>query len=129
MIMIEVILGFSLYVNTPKEVIETIQYLLNNELEVPNNFPEIESKFDYFFKGSSYYFGVCKPVKEFWKDKSSGQWCLSSRTQTGLKQKDIEELLNWLKPYIEYGSGLNDVYAMTIGEEDINFTVYSLYED
>ena len=123
----ELILGIELKKDTPVEVIDTIKHLIM-EKEIDN--PLFKTK---YYKDSygflccgSYYFAVNRCVNNFRFDDISNTWILSSRSNQKNYKNDIESFLEWIKPYIEAGSGGRDMYAIVIYEENDEPTIYYL---
>lgn len=79
------------------------------ESEIPNNLNFNEG----VFNSGSNYFSLSQASNSFFYDGDN--WILSHRG-----------ILKWIKPHIESGSGQNDIYAITIEEEGITPTIYSL---
>ncbi len=123
----ELIFGCSLKQDTPKEVIDTMYYLLGAK-EIEN--PVFQTKYYkngyVFFNCGSYYFGVNKSVCRIWLDEISESYHVSIRFNTKNYENDIESFLAWIKPFIDSGSGDRDMYAITIYEEDEEPTIYYL---
>ncbi len=57
-----------------------------------------------------------------------GDWVLSSRSNIKNHNRDIETFLEWIKPFIDSGSGKRDMYAIKISEEQSEPTIYYLYD-
>lgn len=113
----ELIFGASLKEDTPLEIIETIQQLVNCTLEEGNpNAPFFTGR--NVLRGCSAYFGVSHSVVSFGKAEYCDHWELSSRASIKNYGGEIEDFLIWIGPYIESGSGWNDMIAITIYEED-----------
>ena len=121
----ELIFGAELKKDTPNEVIETLKYMMG-EVEKPNNFLLPYGKCEYLFQCSSYYFAVSKPLKKMWFDSISCRWCISTRSNIKNYENEIETFLEWIKPYIDSGSGSRDMYAIVIDEEREEPTIYYL---
>nr|DAI89492.1 MAG TPA: hypothetical protein [Caudoviricetes sp.] len=122
----ELIFGASLKKDTSSQVINAIKYIVGEIEEKPADFPLSEGRCEWLLRGSSYYFGVSSPVKKFWQDEISGEWVLSSRSNIKNYGNEIEEFLDWIKPHIESGSGIKEMYAMTMYEEQSEPTIYYL---
>ena len=122
----ELIFGASLKKDTPKEVIESLKYIIGETKEKPINFPLPEGRCEWLFQGSSYYFAICKPVNKMWKDDMSKRWVLSARSNIKNYLNEIETFLEWVKPYIDSGSGSRDMYAVVIYEEADSPEIYYL---
>lgn len=125
----ELIFGASLKKDTPAPVINAIKYMCG-ELDVkPSDFPLPDGCCTWLFQGGSYYFAVSSSVVDFRKDDISNEWVLSARCNIKNYGGEIETFLEWVKPFIESGSGSRDMYAMTIYEEDATPTLYFLEDE
>lgn len=123
----ELIFGASLKKkDTPESVIKALRYMLDDLEEKPVDFPLSEGRCEFLFTGSSYYFGVSSPVSKMWQDKFGENWIISTRSNIKNYGGEIEEFLQWIKPYIESGSGSRDMYAVVIYEENNEPTCYYL---
>lgn len=126
----ELIFGASIKKDAPKEVINTLHYLVNGK----KIYEEVEIKKsvtvgrNVLNGGGSYYFGVCNGVAKMWFDDIRSEWIISSRTNIKNYESEIETFLEWIKPFIESGSGDREMYAITIYEEQSEPTVYYLYD-
>jgi len=62
------------------------------------------------FHSSSYYFGAANPCSKFYYDNISDSYHIATRAD--LKNGGaIEKFLEYIEPYIVYGSGTSNVYA------------------
>ena|SRR5271157_1062444 len=123
----ELIFGASLKSDIPEDIIKTIKYYLDDDLkEKPENLSFKTTSGRNPLNGSSYYFGVCEPCNNFFYKEISGNWVLSVRTNIKNYEGEIEQFLEFIKPYIESGSGRRDIYAITIYEEDIEPKIFYL---
>lgn len=122
----ELIFGASLKSDTPKIVIESLKYMIGETKKKPKDFPLPNGRCEWLFRGSSYYFGVSSAVSKIWKDDISGEYIISTRSNIKNYEGEIETFLEWIKPYIESGSGERDMYAIVIYEEQSEPTVYYL---
>lgn len=124
----EIIFGAGLDPNIPDDVLEVIKLLANGgDFDGCNFIPQHP-----FFKtqrtwmmnsGGSYYFpGVVSP--KLWYDTIGNQWFLHFRTNIKNYDGEIEKFLDWIKPYIDQGSGESDMYAIVLYEEDSVPTIY-----
>lgn len=118
----ELIFGARLKKDTPKSVIDTLLYMVNRG----NKPTKIEFEADWIFNCASYYFGVCKPVNKMWFDDISNQYVISIRSNIKNYENDIEKFLEWIKPYIDSGSGEREMYAIVIFEYAKEPTIYYL---
>ena len=75
-------------------------------------------------RGASSYFGVTSTVNKLYEE--SGSWILSSRFNRKNSDYGIEAFLDWIKPYIYYGSGAKEMYAIVISEYDPEPLIYYL---
>jgi hypothetical protein len=125
----ELIFGANLKVDTPEIVIESLKYMIGDREEKPEGFPLPEGRCFYLFKTGSYYFGVNKGVSQMWFDKHSNSWHISTRSNIKNYNKEIETFLEWIKPYIAYGSGCRNFYAIVTYEEQSEPTIYYLHDE
>ena len=112
----ELIFGAELKKETPNEVIEALKYMLGEIKEKPNNYPLPDGRCEWLFQGSSYYFAINESVNKMWLDEIDNCWHISTRSNIKNYEDEIETFLEWIKPYIDSGSGDRDMYAITIYE-------------
>ena len=125
----ELIFGAGLKKDTPENVIEALKYMIGETEEKPKDFPLPDGRCERLFRCSSYYFGVNEPVIKMWKDDIGGNWVLSTRSNIKNYEGEIEAFLEWIKPYIDSGSGCRDMYAIVTYEEAEAPNIYYLHED
>jgi len=124
----ELIFGASLKRDTPESAIKTIQAMIDDDMEaVRLNSGLIFGRNP--FNSAHGYFGLDRPVLAFWKEKYDQQWHLSTRSNLKNYEHDIELFLEWVKPLIEAGSGLRDMYAIVMYEEQQEPTIYYLNDN
>ena len=122
----ELIFGASLKENTEEKVINALKYMIGDIEEKPEDFSLPDGRCEWLFQGSSYYFGVNKSVGKMWFDDISNQWHISTRSNIKNYEGEIETFLKWIKPYIDSGSGINEMYAIVMYEEDEYPKIYYL---
>ena len=122
----ELIFGANLKKDTPKNVIEALKYMTGEKKEKPDNFPLPDGRCEWLFQGSSYYFGVSRPVSKIMLGDIGGNWILSTRSNIKNYEGEIETFLKWIKPYIDSGSGKRDMYAIVTHEQHNSPTIYYL---
>lgn len=122
----ELIFGATLKKDTPNEVIEALKYMIGETKEKPVNFPLPDGRCEWLFQGGSYYFAINNSVTKMWLDDIDKQWHISTRSNIKNYENEIETFLEWIKPYIDGGSGIRDLYAITIYEEQDTPTLYYL---
>ncbi len=122
----ELIFGASFEKTTPKEIIETLRYMVG-DTEKPGNLA-FDSKRNPL-QGGSYYFGVSSSATKMYYDNITKCWILSSRANLKNYDDDIEKFLKWIKPYIKNGSGSREMYAIIIHEEQSEPTIYYLRDE
>ena len=122
----ELIFGASLRKDTPKFVIDTLKYMLG-EIEKPSYFPLPEGRIEYLFTSASYYFGVNRGVSKMWFDEIAKQYSISTRSNIKNYEGEIGIFLDWIKPYIDSGSGDKEMYAIVTCEEG-EPVIYSIYD-
>jgi len=122
----ELIFGASLKEDTPTEVIETLKYMMGYREEKPTDFPFNDVRCERLFSGSSFYFGVHKPVNKMIYDEVVKNWMVSTRSNIKNYNGEIETFLEWIKPHIGYGSGAKNMYAIVTYEESNYPKIYYL---
>lgn len=122
----KLILGAQLKRNTPKEVIDTLLYYIASDHLEPPEWLQFKTKSgrNPIRRTRNSYFAVDKAVVHMWEDE--GVWVISSRCSLKNYENEFEDFLTWLKPYVDQGSGANEIYAMTIYEESTTPTLYTL---
>ena len=120
----ELIFSAELKSDTPDSVIASIKYL------VEGGEPGKELEFNEgIFNCGSYSFPLDKDLTSFYHNGNN--WILSHRGN--YRENDgngfVDKFLTWIKPYIESGSGLKDIYAFTIYEDSHEVKTYSLEEN
>jgi len=127
----ELIFGCSLGEDTPHEIIRLLKFMVdssefktwdeiidNNSKEpwLPDHPLFSDTRWRWIFQCASYYFGVNEPMAKIWYDDIRHCWQISTRSN--LKNYDeIELFLDWIKPYIDSGSGLREMYAIVTTED------------
>jgi hypothetical protein len=124
----ELIFGAELKIETPVEVIDALKYMLGEIETKPNNFPLPEGRCEWLFQGGSYYFAINTAVNKMWLDDIDKQWHISTRSNIKNYESEIETFLEWIKPYVDGGSGYREMYAIVIYEEASEPTIYYLRE-
>ena len=125
----ELIFGAVLKKDTPSEVIETLKYMLGEIEEKPNNFPLHNGRCEWLFQGGSYYFAVNNSVNKMWLDDIDKRYHISTRSNIKNYANEIETFLEWIKPFIEGGSGNREMYAITMYEDSELPNIYYLHDD
>lgn len=123
----ELIFGARFKSDTPIEVIDTLKYMVGDLEKKPKNIAFETSTGRNVLRGGSYYFGVQSPVSELYYDTISVAWTLSSRANIKNYDGEIDQFIDWIKPYIESGSGRREMFAIKIYEEDDEPTIYYLH--
>jgi hypothetical protein len=126
----EIIFGAGLKEETPKDVIDVIQRMVNGD-DLIDNLPDhdfFRSERKWLMKsGGSYYFPGILEAK-FWFDDISNNWFLHFRTNIKNYDNEIEKFLDWIKPYLGQGVGSRGggFYAIVTYEESEEPTIYYL---
>lgn len=117
---IELIFCATLKKETPKEVLDTLLYM-TGEAKRPE-----KMAFDMIINpltGGDY-----QPANKMWHDAASHRWRINATGLFKVKGFDIEEFLQWIKPWVESGFGTRQIYAMVM-HEDYNYPdIYALYD-
>ena len=122
----ELIFGAELKKDTPREVIDTLEYMIGKVETKPNNFPLPNGRCERLFQGGSYYFPVSDPVNKMWIDNIDNRCHISTRSNIKNYGGEIEAFLEWIKPHVDYGSGSRNMYAIVLHEEFDEPTIYYL---
>ena len=124
----ELIFGATLKENTPTYITQALDSVINDRTNV-NLSDEVKQFIDEYSLSkliwcTSYYFGshINKPSCEF--DKIANTWCISFRANCKNYQDEIEKFIEFIKPYVEYGSGPTNIFAIVQYEEDDYPTLY-----
>jgi hypothetical protein len=124
----ELIFGATLKENTPTYVTDALNSVINDNIDaklsgVAEQFID-EYSLSKLIWCSSYYFGshVNKPSCDF--DKIAERWCVSFRANCKNYQNEIEKFIEFITPYVEYGSGPTNIFAIVQYEEDDYPTLY-----
>jgi hypothetical protein len=120
----ELVFGAKLKQETPEQVINALKYMIGDLKDKPKDFPLPDDSFEWIFNISSSYFGVNEPVKKMWFDDILKAWRINTRSNIKNYENEIETFLEWIKPYIERGSGERNMYAIVIYEEASEPTIY-----
>jgi hypothetical protein len=126
----ELIFGCSLKSNTPSAVIALLQAMVKGGGEIDkiillpdHDFFKCE-RWRWLFTGGSYYFGVNEALGKIWQDNIDKEWKISTRSNIKNYDGEIEKFLDWIKPYIESGSGEQEMYAITTYEDSTPIIYY-----
>lgn len=124
----ELIFGATLKEKTPTYVTDALNCVINNITDDKLS-DEVKQFIDEYSLSkliwcTSYYFGshANKPSCEF--DKIDNTWCISFRANCKNYQGEIEKFIEFIKPYVEYGSGPTNIFAIVQYEEDDYPTLY-----
>jgi hypothetical protein len=113
--------------DTPENVINTIKALVNHD-DIPSDSVLSESDFETYRYGlSGYVNSYFIPNHRMEYDEHLG-WRIFVNGESKDYEDEFERFLEWLKPYISCGIGVDDMYAMTIGEADNEPIIYKLHE-
>lgn len=127
----EIIFGAGFKKELPVLIVSTIKKLVAGEdlLDSAPDHPFFKSERTWLLSsGGSYYFpGAVGP--KFWFDDIEHRWFLHFRTNIKNYDSEIEKFLDWIKPYIEQGSGNRGFYAIVTYEEADEPTIYYLMDE
>ncbi len=128
----EFVFGVSLYNNTPNEIITILDVIVNNkeiELILPDHKLFSSNRYKAIANCCSYYFGFSDSFSTFSSipDRISKEYLLSIRSSIKNYNNKIELFVDWLRPYINSGSGSNDLLGYMLYEEAV--VPYLFYKD
>lgn len=122
----ELIFGATLKENTPTYVTQALDYVINTNVNLSDEAKQFIDEYSLpkLIWCTSYYFGahVNKPSCEF--DTISNRWCISFRANCKNYQGEIEKFIEFIKPYVDYGSGPTNIFAIVQYEESDYPTLY-----
>lgn len=122
----ELIFGASLK-NIPDDLERALDCVINDNPDITAAAQDLIDTYSLnkIFWGSSYYFGAHRNTPTFEYDEIGNHWVLSTRANCKNYQEEIEKFLEYIKQYVEYGSGPNDIFAYVQYEESDFPTIYS----
>ena len=147
----EFIFGCSLKKETPKVCIDALDYVINGaekkpKYENPLTYAEKKFNLNYIERTTpieelrafidlynlerlllscSYYFDA-PPVKKFYFDDIDKCYHISTRSDLKNYTNQIDTFIDYIRPYIDGGSGTRDVFAYVMYEEQAFPTIYAL---
>lgn len=119
----ECILGCRLKKDTPKDVIETLQFMFMDNKSCPpeywpnENHPRGERCSWMLNSGGSYYFGAPSGSSKMVYNNITESYSLEARFNIKNYDNEIESFLTWLEPYVEQGSGERKMWAIVTVED------------
>lgn len=124
----ELIFGATLKENTPTYVTDALNSVINDKTNV-NLSDEVKQFIDEYSLSkliwcSSYYFGAHSNKPSCTFDKIANRWSISFRANCKNYQCEIEKFIEFIKPYVEYGSGPTNIFAIVQYEKDDYPTLY-----
>lgn len=126
----EIVCGFSLRSDTPDEVITALKTMTREYEDHPEGWtpPEHElfkcERWTMVLSCASYYFGFSRSHKLLVWDEISNTWMLSARASLKNYDNEIEKFFDWIKPYVESGSGATNMIGYSMYEEASEPTLY-----
>lgn len=147
----EFIFGCKLSKDTPKECLDSLDYVINgeeghsyirwnsktNKIEVDKyerttlqeDIDAFIEKWDLWnlFKCSSYSFGSANPIGKFYLDGNYDNYHISTRADLKNYGGQIENFIEYIKPYVTQGSGCyHNIFAYVQYEEEEFPTLYGI---
>lgn len=124
----ELIFGATLKENTPTYVTQALDSVINDRtnIDLPDEVKQFSDEYSLskLIWCSSYYFGAHSNKPSFTFDKIANRWSISFRANCKNYQNEIEKFIEFIKPYVEYGSGPTNIFAIVQYEEDDYPTLY-----
>lgn len=128
----ELVFGARLQPDLPQKVEKALKYMVRGTGKEPEELPDHEffqsERWARLFHCGSYYFGIHRPHAIMEWDDISNSYSLSTRSSIKNYDKEIDKFLDWVKPYVNQGSGTRGMFAMVCYEEDEAPTLYFLEE-
>lgn len=122
----ELIFGAKLKNSTPQEIIDTLRFMIG-DIEEPTKLAFDVGRNP--LSGGSYYFAISTSVSKMWFDNITNSWHISTMANIKNYESEIEQFLEWIKPFIADGSGDRELYAIVIGEKSIEPNMYYLFDE
>lgn len=125
----ELILGCSLTKDLPKECVNALTLISNRE-EINKNDKETKEfikEYDLYnmcWSESAYFGAPPHCIFRRLEDNYGNYYSLSIRANLKNYTGKIEKFLEYIRPYVRWGSGTHELYAMTIYEEDNYPTIW-----
>lgn len=124
----ELVVGIRLKFDTPKEVLDILDYMTREVTESPIIIPDHAffktGRWNYMFVGSSYYLPVTNSHSKFWrKDKINKRACLSVRCSFKNYDNEVNLFFDWIRPYVPE-RGEKTFMGYSLYEEDENPRLY-----
>lgn len=124
----ELIFGATLKENTPTYVTQALDNIINDRtnIDLPDEVKQFSDEYSLskLIWCSSYYFGAHSNKPSFTFDKIANRWSISFRANCKNYQNEIEKFIGFITPYVEYGSGTTNIFAIVQYEEDDYPTLY-----
>lgn len=124
----ELIFGATLKENTPTYVTQALDSVINDKtnVDLPDEVKQFSDEYSLskLIWCSSYYFGAHSNKPSCTFDKIANRWCISFRANCKNYQGEIERFIEFITPYVEYGSGPTNIFAIVQYEEDDYPTLY-----
>lgn len=124
----ELIFGATLKEKTPTYITQALNVVINDNVDVTLSDEAKQFINEYSLSkliwSTSYYFGahINNPSCVF--DETTNRWCISFRSNCKNYKSEIEKFIEFIKPYVEFGSGLTNIFAIVHYEEDDYPTLY-----
>ena len=129
----ELIFEAELSKDTPKALIDAFTTVSRKDtgIEVTSNKLEISNFIDKFdlnmlVNSCSAYFAAQQSFFNMYYDKYSDTYGIFIRSDLKNYEQQINEFLEFIKPYVVRGCGSNNIYAYVLYELDEQPTIYSL---
>ena len=116
----ELILGCSLTKDLPKECVDAFNNCINSSDIIIDDFSKKYKLMDICYSESAYFGSSSNCKFEEYPD----YYQLSIRSNLKNYFQEIENFLDYLKPYVLLGSGINNFYAIVTYEEDSYPTIW-----
>jgi len=98
--------------NVPEDVVQILKFIILDEstgesVPLPDHELFATDRWHCIGLCSSYYFAFTEPCSNLVYDEISKSWKVVIRSSLKNYCNEIEKFVDWLKPYIERGSGRN----------------------
>lgn len=127
----EFVFAAKLKADTPDEIIDTLKMVVEGPPEnVVIDHPFFKcDRWRWFGSQSSQMFGYTRPASNVDYDHIANQWMVSIRCSLKNYQGEIDHFIDWIKPYVEYGSGDCNLLGYSMDEDGDIPVMYYLHKE
>lgn len=115
----EIVCGVKLRPGTPAVVIAALRFMVGDD-DRPNELPDHplfrKKRWQMVLNCSSYYFGFSQSYSVMHHDEFDKVWMLAARASVKNYDGEVEAFFDWIRPYVNSGSGERNMMGYSIYE-------------